>query len=122
MPAGGARGNGLANWLREPTRSLAGGGCLPQVVAAFWRPPGGTCHAGHGAMSAILGSTANTLREVNRQRVLVALRDLGTASRADLERATGLSRGTVASMVTELRRDGILRPAGGPDTRSGARG
>lgn len=50
-----------------------------------------------------------TIREVNRQRIIAALRDLGGASRADLERVTGLSRGTVASIVAELLEEDALR-------------
>jgi hypothetical protein len=57
--------------------------------------------------------SASALREFNRQRVLAAVRELEAASRADLERVTGLSRGTVASIVVELQREGILRPVGG---------
>lgn len=44
------------------------------------------------------------------------------ASRADLEQATGLSRGTVASIVADLRREGILQPVGGPDDRRRVQG
>ena len=40
-----------------------------------------------------------TTRELNRLRVVDALRRAGTASRSDLARATGLSRTTVASLV-----------------------
>jgi len=53
-------------------------------------------------------SPAATVRGLNRERVVAALREVGAMSRADLERATGLSRGTVASIVTELLRDGVL--------------
>jgi predicted NBD/HSP70 family sugar kinase len=48
------------------------------------------------------------VRGLNRERIVAALRERGAVSRADLERATGLSRGTVASIVTELLRDGVL--------------
>ena len=47
-------------------------------------------------------------RERNRDRVAAALREAGAASRAELARRTGLSRTTVASIVGELERDGVL--------------
>jgi predicted NBD/HSP70 family sugar kinase len=53
---------------------------------------------------------AETIRDVNRERILTALRDAGAASRAELEHATGLSRGTVASIVDDLLGEGVLRP------------
>jgi predicted NBD/HSP70 family sugar kinase len=65
----------------------------------------------------VSGKAASTLRELNRQRIVAAVRSMNTASRADLERATGLSRGTVAVIVDQLRRDGVLRPAGELDGR-----
>src|SRR3712207_8644621 len=49
-----------------------------------------------------------SLRERNRVRVIDALRQHGTASRADLARVTGLSRSTVSSLVAALQRDGIV--------------
>jgi predicted NBD/HSP70 family sugar kinase len=71
---------------------------------------------------AVSGSAAEALRALDRQRILAAARSLGAASRADLGQATGLSRGTVASIVNELCRDGTLRLAGEPSARAGARG
>jgi predicted NBD/HSP70 family sugar kinase/biotin operon repressor len=47
-------------------------------------------------------------RERNRSRVVAALREAGAASRAELARRTGLSRTTVASIVGELEREGML--------------
>jgi predicted NBD/HSP70 family sugar kinase/biotin operon repressor len=47
-------------------------------------------------------------RERNRSRVLVALREAGAASRAELARRTGLSRTTVASIVADLEQEGTL--------------
>jgi predicted NBD/HSP70 family sugar kinase len=73
-------------------------------------------------MSAVLGTAPSVLRELNRQRVAAAVRELDTASRAELERVTGLSRGTVASIVAELQRDGILRPAGESNGRRRVQG
>jgi predicted NBD/HSP70 family sugar kinase len=53
------------------------------------------------------------LRELNRLRVVDALRRQGVASRAELSRLTGLSRTTVASVVTELQANGLI--VEGPD-------
>jgi glucokinase-like ROK family protein len=49
-----------------------------------------------------------SLRELNRGRVIGALRDRGTASRAEIARATGLSRSTVSSIVSDLLEVGML--------------
>jgi predicted NBD/HSP70 family sugar kinase len=49
-----------------------------------------------------------TIRELNRLRVVDALRQSGTASRSDLARATGLSRTTVASLVSDLQSRGLI--------------
>src|SRR3954451_23049272 len=54
-----------------------------------------------------VGSLA-TLREVNRLRVVDALRRRGTASRSDLARLTGLSRTTVATLVADLQSRGLV--------------
>lgn len=70
----------------------------------------------------ISGRGPGALRELDRQRVLAAVRSLGAASRTDLKLATGLSRGTVASIVAELSREGLLRTASGPGVRTGFRG
>jgi predicted NBD/HSP70 family sugar kinase len=70
----------------------------------------------------VSGKAAEALRELDRQRILAAARSLGAASRAQLGQATGLSRGTVASIVSELCRDGILCLVSEPSIRSGARG
>jgi predicted NBD/HSP70 family sugar kinase len=48
------------------------------------------------------------LRELNRQRVIDALRSVGTASRSDLARATGLSRTTVSTVVSDLQERGFV--------------
>ncbi len=42
------------------------------------------------------------LRELNKLRVIDALRQRGTASRSELARHTGLSRTTVATLVSDL--------------------
>ncbi len=49
-----------------------------------------------------------SLRELNRGRVVDALRDRGRASRAEIARATGLSRSTVSSIVSDLIDSGLL--------------
>jgi predicted NBD/HSP70 family sugar kinase len=56
-----------------------------------------------------------SLREHNRRRVVEALRDRGTASRAELARLTGLSRSTVSTLIAELQENGLVieRPADG---------
>jgi predicted NBD/HSP70 family sugar kinase len=50
-----------------------------------------------------------SLRERNRMRVVDALRASGAVSRADIARATGLSRSTVSSLVTDLQTAGLVR-------------
>jgi glucokinase-like ROK family protein len=62
-------------------------------------------------------------RERNRARLLAGLREAGAASRAELARRTGLSRTTVASIVAELEREGVLleRDDGGGASPRGGR-
>ena len=52
--------------------------------------------------------TFGTLRELNRLRVVDALRRAGTASRSDLARMTGLSRSTVTTLVSDLQGRGLI--------------
>jgi glucokinase-like ROK family protein len=49
-----------------------------------------------------------TLRRLNRLRVIHTLRDQGLISRAEIARQTGLSRSTVSSLVAELQADGLV--------------
>src|SRR3954449_10985879 len=49
-----------------------------------------------------------SLRDANRRRVIEALGQRGVASRADLARATGLSRSTVSTAVADLQRAGLV--------------
>lgn len=49
-----------------------------------------------------------SLRERNRLRIVDELRRAGRSSRADLVRATGLSRTTVSKLVGELQAEGIV--------------
>src|SRR4051812_26621484 len=62
------------------------------------------------------------LREGNRARLVDALRRAGTASRADLARATGLSRSTVSSLVADLQERGVVSERGDDRSRAGRPG
>ena len=53
-------------------------------------------------------------RELNKTRVLAALRTLGETSRAEVARRTGLSRSTVSSIVGELLDAGLVSEREGP--------
>jgi len=55
------------------------------------------------------------LRELNRLRVVDALRREGVASRTELVRLTGLSRTTVATLVAELQANGLIVEGSDPD-------
>jgi predicted NBD/HSP70 family sugar kinase len=68
----------------------------------------------------VVGSL-ESLRELNRSRVVDALRRSGTASRAELARLTGLSRTTVASVVAELQVSGLVveQPSNGQHGSTG---
>ena len=64
-----------------------------------------------------------TPRDANRLRIVDALRQEGHASRGDLARMTGLSRSTVAGLVAELARRGLVVDAAEADPEPpGARG
>lgn len=54
------------------------------------------------------GGSLADLREVNRLRIVDALRQSGSASRGELVRATGLSRTTVTSILSALQRTGLV--------------
>src|SRR4051795_6119088 len=69
-------------------------------------------------MAAEKPGALGALRDGNRARLVDALRRAGTASRADLARATGLSRSTVSSLVADLQERGVVAERG--DDRSGA--
>jgi predicted NBD/HSP70 family sugar kinase len=69
------------------------------------------------------GSLAS-LRERNRDRIVGVLGELGTASRADVARRTGLSPTTVSTLVSELVDSGLVvevddLPRVGSPSRSG---
>jgi predicted NBD/HSP70 family sugar kinase len=73
-----------------------------------------------GEESGSLGS----LRELNRGRIVAALRELGVASRAEIARRTGLSRSTVSTIVADMLDDGLVvnhsGDAGSRDAVAGA--
>ena len=68
-------------------------------------------------------AAAGSPRELNKARVLGALRTLGETSRAEIARRTGLSRSTVSSIVGELLDAGLVserdRPVNGTASRGG---
>src|SRR4051794_1156530 len=63
-----------------------------------------------------------SLRRLNRLRVIHALRDEGHISRADIARRTGLSRSTVSSLVADLQADGLVVERPEPGSAYGAQG
>jgi predicted NBD/HSP70 family sugar kinase len=67
------------------------------------------------------GSLAS-LRRLNRRRVISALRQNGTISRAEIARRTGLSRSTVSSLVAELQSDGLVMEREEPGAAHGEQG
>ncbi len=67
------------------------------------------------------GSLAS-LRRLNRRRVINALRQHGTISRAEIARGTGLSRSTVSSLVSELQSDGLVIEREEPGAAHGEHG
>ena len=61
-------------------------------------------------------------RDANRARVVRELTTLGTTSRAEIARRTGLSPSTVSGIVAALQRDGLIAEQaelGGPGPRGG---
>jgi predicted NBD/HSP70 family sugar kinase len=54
------------------------------------------------------GGGLRSLRDANQRRVIEALGQRGVASRAEIARATGLSRTTVSSLVGDLKGAGLL--------------
>jgi predicted NBD/HSP70 family sugar kinase len=55
-----------------------------------------------------MSGSLESLRELNRLRIVDALRHDGSASRADIARRTGLSPSTVSSVIGELQRAGLV--------------
>ena len=58
-------------------------------------------------MSSTRSGSLASLREGNRRRVIDALRERGVASRAELARATELSRSTISTIVGDLIDSGL---------------
>ena len=63
-----------------------------------------------------------SLRRLNRLRVIRALREEGQISRAEIARRTGLSRSTVSSLVADLQADGLVVERPEPGSAYGAQG
>ncbi|MGZ5313051.1 MAG: ROK family protein [Solirubrobacterales bacterium] len=59
-------------------------------------------------MESSQSGSLRSLRELNRLRVVHALREQGTASRAEIARTTGLSRSTVSNIVADLIEAGLV--------------
>jgi predicted NBD/HSP70 family sugar kinase len=66
-----------------------------------------------------LTGTLASLRALNRERVVEALRELGVASRAEIARRTGLSRSTVSTLVADLQREGLIVDRDAPAATDG---
>src|SRR3954451_1424797 len=69
-----------------------------------------------------MAGSLESLRRLNRLRVIRALRDEGQVSRADIARRTGLSRSTVSSLVADLQADGLVVERAEPGLAHGAQG
>src|SRR3954453_5864782 len=67
-------------------------------------------------------ASLESLRRLNRLRVIRALRDEGQISRADIARRTGLSRSTVSSLVADLQADGLVVERPEPGSAHGEQG
>ncbi len=61
---------------------------------------------------AVMGTTPQLMRALNQRTVYDSLQRLGSASRAELARRTGLSKPTISLAVADLERAGMVRPAG----------
>ena len=75
-------------------------------------------------MSTSRSGSLASLREHNRDRIVGVLGELGTASRAEVARRTGLSPTTVSTVVSDLVDSGLVVEIGdlpkvGPASRSG---
>jgi glucokinase-like ROK family protein len=73
-------------------------------------------------MAAGRTGSLETLRRLNRLRVIDALREEGLISRAEIARRTGLSRSTVSSLVSELQADGLVVERSEPAAAHGDQG
>src|ERR687893_2414780 len=63
-----------------------------------------------------------SLRRLNRLRVIHALRDQGLISPGEIARRTGLSRSTVSSLVADLQADGLVVERAEPGAAYGTQG
>src|SRR5436190_22065901 len=73
-------------------------------------------------MPSARAGSLESLRRLNRLRVIHALRDQGKISRAEIARRTGLSRSTVSSLVADLQADGLVVERPEPGSAYGAQG
>ena len=74
------------------------------------------------AMASGRAGSLESLRRLNRLRVIHALRDQGLISRAEIARRTGLSRSTVSSLVSDLQADGLVVERAEPGAAHGDAG
>ena len=74
--------------------------------------------AGNGAITAKVGRP-QLMRAINERLLLEHIRAVGPVSRAELARASGLSKPTVALALANLEQDGLVKLAG---LRTGSRG
>ena len=70
----------------------------------------------------IADGSLEALRERNRMRLVDALRRSGTATRSELARSTGLSRTTVATLLSDLQGRGLVVETAVGEARGGGRG
>ena len=60
-----------------------------------------------------MGTTPQRMRALNQRTVYDALKSMGTASRAQISRVTGLSKPTVSVAAADLERAGLIRAGAG---------
>lgn len=77
--------------------------------------------AGEGADRESQPGTPRLLRAINERILLEQLRRNGPLSRAQLARATGLSKPTVSNALGNLERVGLVRPTGEKSAEHGGR-
>src|SRR5918996_4659763 len=87
---------------------------LTQVFDLTLDKPAGVWHGFARLMSPRRSGSLASLREGNRKRVVDALRERGLASRAELARATDLSRSTISTIVGDLIDSGLAVERDGP--------
>src|SRR3954471_2372890 len=73
-------------------------------------------------MAPARAGSLESLRRLNRLRVIRALREEGQISRAEIARRTGLSRSTVSSLVSDLQGDGLVVERPEPGLAHGSQG